>query len=165
MDDFFDRYETWLGSHHETHSPPRFRDWVTNHYSPGPAVSELMLLDPVPEFIPADKALALRVRATNRSAEAWELRPGSTVGIHLGYSVVAPNADLPRYAGKAGLFRRTVAPGESVDLTMVIPALKEPGRYLLKAEMLDFRGAGVDVRSTSFVQFGADPLVAQLTVR
>jgi hypothetical protein len=165
MDAFFDRYEAWLVECNESHSPDRFRDWLDRHYSPGPAVSELTLLDTVPESLPSTEPLALRVRVTNRSAEAWEFTPGSTAGIHLLYSASLPDEEKPRHLGRAGLFRRTVRPGDSVELTMVFPPLKVPGTYLIKAEMVDYRGAGVDVRSTSFVQFGSDPLTALLKVK
>src|SRR5439155_3564042 len=40
MDDFFDRYDAWLAGRNEPHTPARFRDWLTRHYSPAPAVSE-----------------------------------------------------------------------------------------------------------------------------
>jgi protein tyrosine phosphatase (PTP) superfamily phosphohydrolase (DUF442 family) len=165
MDDFFDRYDAWLASRNETHTRDRFREWVDKHYSPGPAVSELAFLDPVPESFLADKPITLRVRATNRSAEPWPMTPGSTAGIHLGYSVWKPDTELPEYSDRAGLFKRIVQPGEFVDLTVVIPPLKAPGRYLLKAEMFDYRGAAVDARATSFVQFGSEPLVALLNIR
>lgn len=165
MDEFFDRYEAWLAERGEGHTRDRFRTWVLDHYRPGPAVNELALLEPIPESIPADRPMALRVRATNRSDEPWELTPGSTAGIHLGYSVSRPDETTPRHTGKAGLYRRTVRPGDSVELSVVIPALKTPGSYLLKAEMLDYRGAAVDVRATSFVQFGSDPLMVELKVR
>ncbi len=165
MDDFFDRYEAWLAERSESHTRDRFREWATKHYSPGPAVADLEFLDPIPESIAANKPIALRVRATNRSSEAWELKTGSTVGIHLGYSVWVEGEELPRYSGKAGLFRRTVSPGESVDLSVVIPALKAPGTYMLKVEMFDYRGAAVDARGMAFVQFGADPLLVNLQVK
>ncbi|HEY2785933.1 MAG TPA: tyrosine-protein phosphatase [Fimbriiglobus sp.] len=165
MDDFFDRYETWLTGRNESHTRDRFREWATTYYSPGPDVADLKFLDPIPDVVPANKPIILQVRATNRSSEAWELKPGSTAGIHLGYSVWFPDEPVPRYAGKAGLFRRTVSPGESVDLDVVVPALKSPGTYLLKIEMFDYRGAGVDARAMAFVQFGAEPLLAGLRVK
>ena len=50
-------------------------------------LEELTFLDEPPSPVPAGKPLALRVRATNRSAEPWELKPGDFAGIHLSYLV------------------------------------------------------------------------------
>ena len=77
IDEFFDLYEAWLTAEGAEHSPERFRHWALTVYTPGPARSELTWLDAPPGPVPAkDKPLALRVRATNRSIEPWELKPG-----------------------------------------------------------------------------------------
>jgi protein tyrosine phosphatase (PTP) superfamily phosphohydrolase (DUF442 family) len=162
LDRFFDSYDTWLAG--EPHTPERFRDWVLNHYSPGPARSDLAWLDPVPNPVPKDKPFTVRVRATNRSSEAWEFRPGNYAGIHLGY-VVAGESLTPVHRGQAGLLRATVRPGESIDLTVVVPPLKAPGRYALVAELHDATQAGVPVRANSFVQFGDESLMAEVIVK
>ena len=164
LDRFFDQYEDWLTANHVEHNPGRFRDWVLNHYSPGPARSELAWLDPVPNPVPHDRAFAFRVRATNRSATAWEFKPGNYAGIHLGY-VVAGESLTPVYRGQAGLLRATVRPGESIDLTVTVPPLKTPGRYALVAEMHNATAAGVPIRANSFVQFGDESLMAEVMVK
>lgn len=161
MDDFFDRYEAWLAG--RSHAPALFREWATTVYTPGPAVSKLEWLTPVPARVPADQPLHLRVRATNESADPWEFKPGNYAGIHLAYKVL-PNPTTQAYKGQAGLFRRTLPPGEAVDLILPIPPLKVPGPYTVVAEMIDARGCGVPSRSSSFVKFGDEPLLTQFTV-
>ncbi len=161
MDDFFDRYEAWLAG--RPHAPALFREWASAVYTPGPAVSKLEWLTPVPARVPADQPLHLKVRATNGSADPWEFKPGNQAGIHLLYKVL-PDPTTEAYKGQAGLFRRTLPPGGSVDLTLAVPPLKVPGAYTIVAEMIDARGCGVSVRSSSFVKFGDEPLLAQFTV-
>jgi protein tyrosine phosphatase (PTP) superfamily phosphohydrolase (DUF442 family) len=157
MDDFFDRYEAWLAG--TEHAPERFRQWATSVYTPGPAVSELTWLDPVPLTVDKDKPFAVRIRATNRSTEPWEFQPGNYAGIHM-YYIVAASPTVAAYRGQAGLLRKTVDPGDSIDLTLAVPPLKVAGEFVLVAELHDARGAGVPIRASSFVQFGDAALMA-----
>lgn len=163
IDEFFDLYKAWLTAEGAEHGPERFRRWALAVYTPGPARSELTWLDAPPGPVPADKPLALRVRATNRSIEPWELKPGDNAGIHLSY-VVANDQVRPLYRGRAGLMRATVPPGESIDLTIAVSPLP-PGKYVLVAHMTDASGAGVPGRANSFVQFGDESLMVKLSVK
>lgn len=163
MDEFLDRYEAWLGTRNEPHTPARFREWALTVYTPGPASSHLVWLTPAPTTARVGKSFVLKLRATNTSTEPWEFRPGNYAGIHLLYKV-APDPDTEAYRGQAGLFRRTVGPGESVDLDLPVPALRKPGRYTVVAELIDARGSGVSIRTSSFVKFGAEPILAQVVV-
>lgn len=164
MDGFLDRYEAWLAGQGGDHTPARFRHWATTVYTPGPAVSELAWLDPVPVTADKDKPFAVRLRATNRSTEPWEFRPGNYAGIHL-YYVVAASPTRAAYKGQAGLQRKTVSPGESIDLTLAVPPLKVAGTFVLVAELHDARGAGVPIRANSFVQFGDAAAMAEVVVK
>jgi protein tyrosine phosphatase (PTP) superfamily phosphohydrolase (DUF442 family) len=164
IDAFFDRYEAWLAGQGVEHTPERFRHWALEVYSPGPARSELTWLAPPPSPAPAGQPVALRVRAVNRSAEPWELKPGNYAGVYLEYVVVAKEGLELVYRGQAGLYRATVPPGGSIDLLAAVPPLP-PGRYVVKAEMTDATAAGVPVRANSFVQFGDESLMAELVVK
>lgn len=160
MDEFFERYEAWLGA--DKHTPARFRDWALNHYSPGPAVSELALVTPIPATLPS-KPFALTLRATNRSKDAWRFTPGTTAGLHLQYRVYDSTGALA-YEDMAGLLKKTVPPGDSIDLLMAFPKLA-PGTYTLRAEMADFEGAAVAVRAQYFFQFGSEAFMAPIVIR
>jgi hypothetical protein len=164
LDTFIDYYETWLAQQGVAHTPERFRHWVLDVYSPGPARSELIWLDEVPNPVPANRGFAVRVRAVNRSNVPWELKPGNYAGVHLGF-VVANEKLESVYRGQAGLLRATVPPGESIDLTIAVPPLHSSGRYALVAQMQDATEAGVPVRATSFVQFGDESIMAEVTVK
>ena len=55
MDDFLDRYETWLTKESREHTPERLRDWATTVYAPGAARSNLVWVTPPPTIISAGK--------------------------------------------------------------------------------------------------------------
>ena len=160
MDDFFDRYERWLAG--RPHAPDLFRDWVQKHYTPGPAASRYEWLGP-PPLAAAGRPFALGLRATNLSEEAWRFEPGNHAAIHLLARVTGPDGvEVARQ--QAGLFRRTVAPGESIDFALALPPLPA-GRYGVTAELIDARGCGVSIRSSSFVKLGDDSATTAVEVR
>ncbi len=149
MDDFLDRYERWLAG--RPHAPDLFRDWVNRHYTPGPAASRYEWLSK-PATVPAGQPFALKLRATNLSDEPWRFEPGNQAAIHLLYRVAGPDGvEVTR--AQAGLFRRAVAPGESLDFLLALPPLPA-GQYSVAAELIDARGCGVSIRSSSFVKLG-----------
>jgi len=150
MDDFLDRYEGWLDG--QAHAPKLLREWVNVHYTPGPAASRYEWLTPSPATVPAGKAFALNLRATNLSDEPWRFEPGNHAAIHLLYRVAGSDG-LERSRHQAGLFRRVVAPDESIDFLLALPALPA-GEYSVTAELIDARGCGVSIRSSSFVKLG-----------
>lgn len=163
MDDFFDRYESWLAG--RDHAPALFREWAANHYTPGPASGTLTALHGEKPFpVKPDQWAAVKVKATNTSGEPWEMKPGDYAGIHVEFSVYSP-AGTKVHTGLAGLFRKTVPPGESVELTLVVPPLKEPGRYILHGDLMDATEAAVPIRQRGFYQFGSDPLMMQIEVK
>ncbi len=163
MDDFFDRYAAWLSANSQEHTPARFRDWCLQHYKPGPAVGEFAWVTPVPTTIPAAKPFALTLRGTNRSDEPWQFTAGATSGLHLVYRLYDASGQSV-LEDAAGLVRRTVSPGESIDFLLAFPKLP-PGTYTLRAEMADFTGAALPVRAQYFFQFGCDAVMATIVVK
>lgn len=163
MDDFFDRYEAWLAG--RPHAPDLFREWAASHYSPGPA-SGTLVSPHEGTFIPAkaDAWTAIPVTATNTAGEPWELRPGNYAGVHVQFTVQTDRGATV-HTGQAGLFRKTVQPGESLALTLAVPPLGSPGVYLLRADLMNADEAGVPIRQTGFYQFGASPLLLPIEVK
>jgi len=160
MDDFLDRYERWLAG--RPHAPGQFRDWLANHYTPGPAASRYEWLT-APTPIAAGTPFALGLRATNLSDEPWQFEPGNHAAIHLLVRVAgADGKEADRQ--QAGLFRRTVAPGASVDFTLALSPLPA-GQYTVTAELIDARGCGVSIRSSSFVKLGDGCAATAIEVR
>jgi hypothetical protein len=164
MDEFLDRYESWLKEQRVSHTQANFRHWVMNEYQPGVAASSLTWASPPPLKHQVGQPLALKVEAVNRSKDVWQFTPGRTAGIHLRYSLWKEGAATPLFMGEAGLFRRVVPPNERITFDLGFPKVSEPGQYLIRAEMVDYRGAGVEVRSSAFVQFGDEPLFHGFTV-
>ena len=164
MDQFLDRYELWLTERGEPHSADRLRHWVNLVYSPGPASSKLEWLDVVPMTVAADKPFALRLRATNTSTEPWHFEPGNHAAMHLLYKV-SSGLNATEFRGQAGLLRKTVAVGESIEFMLAVPPLKTLGSYTVVAELIDARGCGVTIRSSSFVKFGDAAAMALVLVK
>lgn len=150
---FFDLYETWLKECHHEHTPGTFREFAATGYAPGPAKARLEVVE-MPLFQPGRPA-AVHIRARNDSVESWQLRPGTGSGVHMRFSVIDPKG-VTMQQGFAGLFRKNVPRGESVDLTLALDALP-PGLYTLAADLHE-------VPDVSFAQLGSEPLVKEFVV-
>jgi hypothetical protein len=162
LNDFFDQYQAALVARGLPHRPEYFRHWLAHDYCPGPFRARLDAIAPEPLAVPAGVGFVVTVRATNRSIEPWRFVPGGSGGIRLRYTLHGRNGDFV-YRGCAGLFRRTVPPGGSIDLRAGFPAVKRPGEYVLNADLLDAQP--IDLLDTAFAQYGSDPLIAPLLVR
>jgi hypothetical protein len=159
IDRFFDLYEEWLARGGRQHSPAAFRRWAVDEYCPGECRCALELLEPRgrPAPVPLGRPFPLRVRCTNTSIKPWRLRPGNNAGIHAHWALCDEDG-RPVTGGRAGLFHATVAPGASIDLTLAVRALWEPGRYCLRVDMFDEQHGG-------FLQMGSMPLFWEVEVR
>ncbi len=153
---FFELYSDWLARQGREHSRATFREWVADGYCPGGCRANLELLD-IPAALPRGSPQALRVRVRNAGVQAWDLKAENNAGVHLGYILLDSRNQLVVH-DRTGLYRRVVPPGESVELTIVLPALREPGRYQLWADM-------VDEQQCWFYQAGSEPLDLDLEVR
>jgi hypothetical protein len=160
LDEFLDYYDNWLNAHGRPHAPELFRRWFASLYCPGPFRAELKLLSPTPLTAPARRGFTVEVRATNRSVEPWTFSPGGSGGIQLRYTLYS-KAGAFVHRGHAGLFERTVHPGESIDLTAGFPPLA-PGKYMLHVDLLDAQP--IDLLDTDFSQYGSEPLIVELVV-
>ncbi len=138
QEEFFQLYREWLQENQLRHAPNVFRDWVQNHYCPGACRAELQVEPPLqgPLQLDANQPTAVRVRCKNTSIRGWRFTPDPNAGIHLTWALT----QLDRTAvamGRVGLFPASVAPGEEIALTMVIPPLRAPGDYLLQIDLVE----------------------------
>jgi hypothetical protein len=164
LDRFLLFYQEWLQTRGLEHSRACFRDWLQNHYCPGEGRAVLEPLA-VPVQVKPGIPFACRVRCRNTSIKPWRLRPGPNAGIHAAFTIfpLQEKGSVPGaregwpLQGKAGLFEAEVLPGNSIDLTLVIPALYETGRYFLTIDMNDRM-------QCSFCQLGSEPLEWELEV-
>jgi protein tyrosine phosphatase (PTP) superfamily phosphohydrolase (DUF442 family) len=153
---FFDLYAEWLQSQDLGHSRTAFRRWAEREYCPGECRCTLELLA-APAWVRRGEPFVVRVRAHNTSIKPWRLRPGSGAGIHARCLLLDDEARAV-FVERAGLFDAAVAPGESIDLTLALPAVRQPGRYLLVVDM-------IDEQHCSFYQVGSEPLEQELEIR
>ena len=149
MDDFFDRYETWLAANGSVHTPANFRHWATAEYTPGPGRARLELLSPTGS-VEVGRPLVFTVRAYNTSGEVWHLRAGALAGVHATYAVQGPGSDK-MFSDVAGLFNADVPPGGFVDLKLPVRTPTAVGRYRLYVDLTQ--------RNVAFAQYGSEPLI------
>jgi hypothetical protein len=161
LDQFFDYYETALAAGGEAHTPGRFRKWVAEEYCPGPFRAALSVVAPAPLSVPAGVGSVVTVRAANTAVEPWRFKPGGGGGVCLRYTLHAQSGEF-LYRGHAGLFSRTVNPGDSIDLQAGLPPVANPGPHVFRADMLDSQP--IDLLDSDFAQYGSDPLIAPLSV-
>jgi hypothetical protein len=158
IDHFFDLYQEWLDAQGLKHAPDVFRRWATREYCPGECRCALEVLVPSaqPLRVKGGKYVTFPVRCRNTSIKPWRMRPGSNAGIHVSCVVLDDDGHIAAES-RAGRFEATVAPGEHVDVTLVLHAPVPPGRYEMRVDM-------VDEQHGYFMQFGSEPLVWKLEV-
>lgn len=158
IDRFFDLYEEWLNGHGLTHSSAAFRRWIEKDYCPGECLCRLELLEQDRQPLPIHSPLPtpLRVRCHNTSIKPWHLHPRNNAGIHLVF-MLSNDRGQRVGEGKAGLFHAVVPPGDSIDLTVVLPGLMKSGNYELRLDMTEEQHA-------YFLQTGAQPLICTVEV-
>ena len=93
-------------------------------------------------------------------------RPRLALGLAAAAGVAAAS---PSALAQSVLFitpdKPEVPAGGSIKLVLVVPPLKTPGGYLLRADLVDATAAGVPVRTAGFYKFGCDPLLVNFRVR
>jgi protein tyrosine/serine phosphatase len=151
-------YADWLQSTGKQHTPDNFRDWAQHHYCPGSCRGVLSWAATPSAEVQRGQPAVLRVRVHHTGAQAWQLSPLLTAGVHLGchvYDEEDHHIDLV----KTGLREGQVLPGQTVEFTLVVQtSLLKPGRYLLLVDM-------VDEQQCWFYQTGSEPLEQELIVR
>ncbi len=157
LDDFLDLYSDWLRTQGKTHARAVFRHWALHEYGAGACRADLEILTPVPLRAKVGEPTALQVRARNRSARPWRFRPTMNAGFHVGVHVWDIE-DRQIVMVKSGLRDAEVKPGESIELTVVLPALERPGRYRLMVDL-------ADEQHCWFFQTGSEPLEEELIVK
>jgi hypothetical protein len=155
LDRFCDLYTEWLADQGLGHSAAVFRQWLDHGYCPGECRSALEALE-LPTRLRRGEPARARVRVHNTSLKPWHFRPENNAGIHLIFQVKDAQ-ERGVTSGRAGLFEAKVRPGASLDLVLVIPGIKIPGRYRLLVDM-------VDEQHCWFYQVGSEPLEAELEV-
>jgi hypothetical protein len=156
LDRFLDLYGDWLQEKAVVHSRANFRRWLEREYCPGELRCAIKPLQ-FPTCPPRGEPFPLRVRVRNTGVKTWHFKPETNAGIHVRY-VLWDDNDQQVASARSGLFHTAVPPGQSIELTLALPALTRPGRYRLLVDM-------VDEQQCWFFQAGSEPLEVELEVR
>ncbi len=157
LDCFFDRYEDWLKQSGREHDAAAFRHWLLEEYRGGQCQGVIEEATPLQTAWRVGDPISFRVRVHNTSQEPWQFKPTRTAGMHLGFQLW-DSAGRAVAGGRAGLFERTVLPGERLTVTLVAPPVKTAGRYRLMVDM-------VEENHCWFFQTGSEPWEEAIDVR
>jgi hypothetical protein len=154
MDEFFDMYETWLQNNGLAHANGHFRNWALHEYRPDPAPARIELLSAPRRVAPGD-APTFVVRAHNLSRTTWEFKTGTATGVHV--RTVVENSNSKTFSVvRSGRIEARVEPGQSIDVTVALPAFHELGSHLIIVDLAD--------RHLNFCQLGSDWLEFEIQV-
>jgi protein tyrosine phosphatase (PTP) superfamily phosphohydrolase (DUF442 family) len=156
LDDFLDSYGQWLVSERRVHSAATVREWLDHGYVPGDCRCCLRPLR-VPDSVPIGRPSSLTVEVENTGTESWALRAGTNAGTHLRYLIWDPDGS-PMGEQRSGLFDADIRSGETIPITIVLPALEKSGRYHLFLDM-------TTEQHCSFHQTGSEPLEIDIEAR
>jgi protein tyrosine phosphatase (PTP) superfamily phosphohydrolase (DUF442 family) len=157
LDRFFDLYEDWLAETYQEHAGEYFRQWVLHEYQGGWCNGRVEAMVPLEEEAKVGLPIGYRVTVRNLGKTTWQFKPTATAGMHLFFQVWDEEG-RGAAVGRAGMKEATVGPGESIDLTLVIPPLARAGRYRLLVDM-------IEEYHCWFFQVGAEPWEEELDVR
>jgi protein tyrosine phosphatase (PTP) superfamily phosphohydrolase (DUF442 family) len=155
LDRFFDLYADWLDKQGRDHNSAVFRHWLLEEYRGGWCSAKFEEFAPLAAEARKGEPLGYRVRVRNTGSGAWRMRVGSLAGVHVAYQVWDKGSLLAE--GRAGLFDRKVAPGETVSVTLVVKPIPRAGRFRLLVDM-------VEEQHCWFYQAGSEPHEEELVV-
>ena len=157
LDRFFDRYDEWLRESERKPDRDALRHWLMDEYRGGQCQGVIEAATPLQSSWRVGDPISIRVRVHNTSPETWHFKPTRTAGMHLGFQLW-DNAGQAVAGGRAGLFEKTVPPGERLTVTLVAPPVKTAGRYRLLIDM-------VEENHCWFFQTGSEPWEEAIDVR
>jgi protein tyrosine phosphatase (PTP) superfamily phosphohydrolase (DUF442 family) len=155
LDRFLDHYEEWLSAGGQQHSASRLREWIATDSFPGECRCTFESLE-APRKLHVGEVPRIRVRARNTGLNSWHFMPANTAGYHMVF-LVKDEEQRWLDSGRAGLLDADVGPGQSIDVTLAVPAFKRAGHYRVMVDMLD-------EQQCWFYQVGTEPLELELDV-
>jgi hypothetical protein len=156
LDRFVQLYADWLKTTSQQHAPKLFRHWVLNEYRGGWCDAHFEKVERLFDVPRAGKPLEYSVVVQNTSRVPWHFRPLKTAGHHVTFKVMNEQQAVV-FEGRAGMLDRVVAPGETIQVVMVVPSLPK-GDYRLLVDM-------IEEGHCWFHQTGSAPWEEELTIR
>ncbi|HZZ81910.1 MAG TPA: tyrosine-protein phosphatase [Gemmataceae bacterium] len=157
LDRFMDIYAGWLTSTRQEHTPARFRHWALHEYNGGWCDAHFDKVQRRFAEARLGKTLEYDLVVRNTGSEPWQFHPLKTAGYHVTFKVIDA-AQQVVYEGRAGMLEQSVQPGETIAMTMIVPALRSPGRYRLLVDM-------IEEGHCWFHQTGSEPWEEEIDVR
>ena len=156
LDRFLDQYQAARGAGTPRSAGETFERWVRTGYVPygyraAIAVDELGIRRAPSEM------MFVRVRATNRSSEPWQLSTSRLRGVKVGFRIRRVGDTDWREFDRAGHRPGLVAPGALLAVEHRMLAPDRPGRYQVKVDL-------VDEGKSWFEDQGSTPVVRTLVV-
>lgn len=136
LDRFMQLYADWLSATAQEHSSKNFRHWVLNEYNGGWCDAKFEKVERLFDVPRAGKALEYNVVVRNTGSTSWQFRPFKTAGHHVTFKVLNEQMNIV-HEGRAGMLDRVVAPGEKIQVVMVVPPIAIKGYYRLMVDMIE----------------------------
>ena len=157
MDRFFELYEAWLVNRGISHDKEAFRLWLMEGYRGADYQYVREEVMPLQTEVKVGVPAAFRVRYRNTSEATWHFKAHRTAGIH-GVWALGDWHNPNSLFGRAGYFEKDVGPGQTVDVTYVLPPFTKAGKQLIYLDL-------VEEGHAHFAQVGAEPYEEELVVR
>ncbi len=136
LDRFMALYADWLKRESKTHEPRHFRNWILNEYQGGWCNVTFEKVERLFDTPKLGKRLEYEIVVRNTGPTAWNFHPLKTAGHHVTFKIEDDKHRVV-HEGRAGLMRKTVAPGESIQVILSIPPIRRPGHYRLLIDMIE----------------------------
>ena len=136
LDRFMKLYADWLDETQQEHAPANFRYWVLNEYQGGWCDARFEKVERLYDGPRVGQSLQYKVVVRNTSRTPWQFRPTRTAGYHVTFKVL-DERQMTVSEGRAGMLDAVVAPGEKIEVVMIVPPLVRAGRYRLLVDMIE----------------------------
>ncbi len=133
---FLSEYENWLTVNNHRHTPEHLRHWVQDIYIPSFYHASITPIK-FPDHVFVGRGTLLKVSIKNTSYQTILFRT-SKMGVHLGALLykVDSTEKLPKDL-RGRFVDLDLAPNEKTELDLRLPPITEPGKYLLKIDLVD----------------------------
>jgi protein tyrosine phosphatase (PTP) superfamily phosphohydrolase (DUF442 family) len=157
LDRFMQLYADWLGATKQVHRPEHFRHWILHEYRGGWCDARFDKVERLFDEPRVGQALEYNVVVYNTSNVAWQFRSLKTAGHHVTFKVISEEQNVI-FEGRAGMLDRCVAPGEKIQVVMIVPPIAIKGNYRLLVDM-------IEEGHCWFHQTGSEPWEEELVIR
>ena len=156
LDRFLDQYQAARATSSSGSNSETFARWVRTDYV-AYGYRAAISVDGLPGRSAPGAPMLVQVRATNRSAEPWQLSTSRLSGVKVGFRIRRTDDAEWREFDRASSMLGVVAPGAVLALEHRMLAPDRPGRYRVKVDL-------VDEGKSWFEDHGSSPVVRTLIV-